>query len=589
MSDKSPNLVESELPAIRDTFESIWVAIVLAFVLRAFMIEAFVIPTGSMAPRLMGAHWQLECTSCGYSYPFGMDRNYLRKSPRQRAGVFTQAFCPSCGYRHDPMSGETHRRGDQVLVMKYLYHFRAPEPWDVVVFKNPQNNRENYIKRLIGLPGEVIEIVHGDIFVVPRDGNEFRVRRKGPKAQRAMWHVLFDNDYRPRAELHWARSAGNDDDRRRPVPAWARSNPDDPRWQTGGKDGSRKLTFSGGGEGPASLVFTLEHPDYAGSRDPRRVQDVRDFFLPHYGYNNRSVENQEIDSDVDVCTDLRLSAVYWPGGEGASAVGLTLTSLGWEFRAELTSQGAASLYMRNPGAGQDAWVRLGGEVKLPPTSPGRGVKVALQHADYRVAMFVDGREVLATTDEEYDGQHAWIKQRVEEARRDPIPVPTIRIHGAGGPFALSHVKLWRDVYYTTPDLDVPDLSGGMETLLEYQQARGVRSSSPGWATTGRPLELRWMDDRSQRRYDEFFVLGDNSPQSLDGRGWLAAARTLDLYRKQSGEGASDPQPLYKLGTVPRYNLIGKAFFVYWPAGFPIPHLRNWYWIVPNVGKMRLIR
>ena len=47
---------QHELGVIRETIESVWVAIILAFVLRAFMIEAFVIPTGSMAPRLMGEH-----------------------------------------------------------------------------------------------------------------------------------------------------------------------------------------------------------------------------------------------------------------------------------------------------------------------------------------------------------------------------------------------------------------------------------------------------------------------------------------------------------------------------------------------------
>ena len=45
-----------DLGSLRDTIESIWVAIVLAFVLRAFMIEAFSSPTGSMAERLMGDH-----------------------------------------------------------------------------------------------------------------------------------------------------------------------------------------------------------------------------------------------------------------------------------------------------------------------------------------------------------------------------------------------------------------------------------------------------------------------------------------------------------------------------------------------------
>jgi signal peptidase I len=55
----------SEVASIRDTVESIWIAIVLAFLLRAFLVEAFVIPTGSMAPRLMGVHRRLRCQSCG--------------------------------------------------------------------------------------------------------------------------------------------------------------------------------------------------------------------------------------------------------------------------------------------------------------------------------------------------------------------------------------------------------------------------------------------------------------------------------------------------------------------------------------------
>ena len=53
---KESDKKQRELVVVRDTVESIWVAIVLAFVLRAFAFEAFVIPTGSMAPRLMGAH-----------------------------------------------------------------------------------------------------------------------------------------------------------------------------------------------------------------------------------------------------------------------------------------------------------------------------------------------------------------------------------------------------------------------------------------------------------------------------------------------------------------------------------------------------
>ncbi|HSU69376.1 MAG TPA: S26 family signal peptidase, partial [Tepidisphaeraceae bacterium] len=58
--------------SIKETIESILVAFVLAFIFRAFVVEAFVIPTGSMAPTLMGAHMRFVCQDCGYRF----DVNY---------------------------------------------------------------------------------------------------------------------------------------------------------------------------------------------------------------------------------------------------------------------------------------------------------------------------------------------------------------------------------------------------------------------------------------------------------------------------------------------------------------------------------
>src|SRR5687767_15350760 len=54
--------------AMRETVESVVVAFVLAFLFRTFEAEAFVIPTGSMAPTLMGRHKDLNCESCGFPY-----------------------------------------------------------------------------------------------------------------------------------------------------------------------------------------------------------------------------------------------------------------------------------------------------------------------------------------------------------------------------------------------------------------------------------------------------------------------------------------------------------------------------------------
>src|SRR5438093_5497487 len=61
----------------KETVESILVAFILAFVFRAFIVEAFVIPSGSMAPTLLGAHMRYRCEDCGYQFDinFPSDRS----------------------------------------------------------------------------------------------------------------------------------------------------------------------------------------------------------------------------------------------------------------------------------------------------------------------------------------------------------------------------------------------------------------------------------------------------------------------------------------------------------------------------------
>ena len=67
------------------------------------------------------------------------------------------------------MSGESMKNtldhGDQLIVDKITYRFRDPERFDIIVF--PFHYKENtyYIKRIIGLPGETVQIVDGDIYI----------------------------------------------------------------------------------------------------------------------------------------------------------------------------------------------------------------------------------------------------------------------------------------------------------------------------------------------------------------------------------------------------------------------------------------
>ncbi|MGD8744065.1 MAG: signal peptidase I [Candidatus Woesebacteria bacterium] len=55
--------------------------------------------------------------------------------------------------------------GEYLLTDKVSYRFREPERGDVVVFESPNNNREEFIKRIIALPGETISIKEGDVYV----------------------------------------------------------------------------------------------------------------------------------------------------------------------------------------------------------------------------------------------------------------------------------------------------------------------------------------------------------------------------------------------------------------------------------------
>ena len=69
---------------VRETLESLIIAFVLALIFRAFIVEPFVIPTGSMAPTLLGAHTRYVCPDCGFQF----DVNYSGRRTRMgRAGM----------------------------------------------------------------------------------------------------------------------------------------------------------------------------------------------------------------------------------------------------------------------------------------------------------------------------------------------------------------------------------------------------------------------------------------------------------------------------------------------------------------------
>jgi signal peptidase I len=72
---------------------------------------------------------------------------------------------------------DTLRPGDRVLVNRLVYHLREPERGEVVVFRYPKDPDVVFIKRLIGVPGDVVEVREGHVFVNGRRVKEPYVHR----------------------------------------------------------------------------------------------------------------------------------------------------------------------------------------------------------------------------------------------------------------------------------------------------------------------------------------------------------------------------------------------------------------------------
>jgi signal peptidase I len=126
---------------IREYAEALIIAIILALTIRVFLVQAFKIPSGSMIPTLLiGDHILVSKLAYGIQLPKDCE--------------FQMAFPPVTCF-------------SSTIVM----NFDPPQRGDVIVFRFPEDENKDFIKRLIGTPGDVIEIhnknvlVNGEAFV----------------------------------------------------------------------------------------------------------------------------------------------------------------------------------------------------------------------------------------------------------------------------------------------------------------------------------------------------------------------------------------------------------------------------------------
>lgn len=426
---------------IREYAESLAVAFVLAMVIRHFVVEAFRIPTSSMEPTLIG--------------------------------------------------NQSH--GDRILVSKFQYDLHPPQAWDVVVFKidearidyykryygllgspipdyferhfnvdrggiPPDTTRAengtvkhagspehvNYVKRLVGLPGQTIQVINGDVFIngtiarKPRDVENnllVLVTSDGLLESNRPGQTFFEN---------WSK-----------VGDGAVST---------AKDGSIK--FDGSGT-ECGVRYLLPIED--------RIRS-----------SSGGARQGSLNAVGDVRLDFRFTHT---GGAGNLTCELRKDATTYAFVLPLGKPGDVARILYNGNEAAQAG---------KPFVPTGEHRVEFSAIDARATIRIDGEELVVFENNDprqSDAEHV-------------SAVPTARsgaefgVVGCG--VSARDVRLWRDIYYTN----------GGSRRPEYAVKKGFKLGE-----------------------SEYFMMGDNSPNSFDSRSW---------------------------GVVEESSLIGDAFFVFWP-------------------------
>ena len=75
--------------------------VVLVLILKTFLAEAFVIPTGSMATTLLGYHGEVTCQQCGYRFLVNKSKEAEADAAELHKQEVTSCTCPNCLYKND--------------------------------------------------------------------------------------------------------------------------------------------------------------------------------------------------------------------------------------------------------------------------------------------------------------------------------------------------------------------------------------------------------------------------------------------------------------------------------------------------------
>jgi signal peptidase I len=579
-----------ETDGTREVIETIVFVVVLVLLLKSFTAEAFVIPTGSMAETLYGYQLEVTCPTCGVKFPVNWSTE-VEGNEKGGRHLISRAVCPNCRqhigfvqpdgqprYREkepgsvDVVIGNSDwGSGDRVLVAKFVYDLLAtyPDRLDVVVFKYPGDGGEggphgqelwprtgpvkkqvplNYIKRLIGLPGETIAIYRGKLYSLSPDkglayddyekavgdpnlfaqlwkkepfvhandekakkrfwAGDFEIIRKKPENILAMMRPVYDNDH-PARDLtgkEWQRW----------VPAdkanWSAIEPHG--FRIGPSEGSNDVEW---------LRYRHILRDHPPEGETPRLQLITDFM----GYNTGDGPGGQVGQNWASDLILECEAVV-EGPEGELILELSKGPDRFQASFDLASGDCTLFRIRGEGEREP----LGNAVRT--TVKGKGTyRLRLANVDEKLTLWVDNRLPFEGGGVPYKVAAPKLNSDGVWAGRGPVKKNDVErpasIGAKGAKVSVRKIKLFRDTYYT---------GKGSASDIDFEPWAVEAGPDPDRKTLFE--KLKGADVATfYVQPGHFLCLGDNSPQSSDGRTW---------------------------GLVPQRLLLGKALLVYYPFG-----------------------
>ena len=598
-SDPAPQKTAESANSFRSTrelVEALGIALILAFLFKAFIIELYCIPTGSMASTLMGRHKDVHCEVCGFPFQFsasqesndGMDAPRAREQlPRVVGGT-----CPQCHYTmyvgDDNIANQVYMsfNGDRIFVNKSLFSYREPSRWHVTVFRYPARPQINYIKRLIGVPNETVMLRNGQVFAKKEGSGHFEIQRKPLRILLALLRPVDDNDYVV-PEIHklgWQTRWYSDD------PNWQRS--DDYKSFTGNCsliDNSAdekswlKFRYITAATSDWYQLIQGRLPGHTGV--PQLITDSLDYNSqiiqfspprrdapPPPRHDLYELESFLHDSKIQKAQrETGGIGLNWVGdlvirssltfGNATGTITFRLVKGGTHFQCSLDlATGNAAFSIPDVSEFEPFSVDV-------PIRAGRKHDVMFCNVDEEMRLIIDGREIDTQGRGRYD--HLCLDGSLLCRDRSPtvLDLEPAAIGLAGGEVRVENLKIMRNLYYISvsdPSMDsMCDLITSPfrhEHTNREEYIKRILSSPEYWGDFGKTRRSLFLLEEEQ-----FLMCGDNSAQSQDSRLWTNYGIPHYVHRQ---------------------HLIGEAFYVFWPHGLRIPGTR--IALIPNLSKMRWI-